>query len=50
MPTPRKGETKSSFIGRCIPIVKREGAKQEHAVGKCHGIWRGRGKKPKKNR
>jgi len=40
MPSPKGGESKKKFISRCIPIVIKEGAEQDHAVAKCNGIWR----------
>lgn len=39
MPTPHKGESRSDFVKRCIPIVMKEGATQEQAVGKCEGMY-----------
>ena len=42
MPSPpQKGESKESFIGRCISyLVKNEGKNQEQAAGQCYGMWR----------
>lgn len=41
MPTPEPNETRSHFVGRCIPYVKKEepSIETDHAVAKCHGIW-----------
>jgi hypothetical protein len=41
MPTPpRKGETQSEFIGRCVPVVIREGRPKDQAVAICYSMWR----------
>lgn len=40
MPSPKEEETKKKFVSRCIPIVIKEGADQDHAIAKCNGIWR----------
>jgi len=42
MPAPRKNETQSEFISRCIShLMRKEGAKTtKEAAGRCHGIWR----------
>src|SRR5262245_61652643 len=42
MPTPRKGETQSDFVSRCIPVVLREGTAkdQKQAAAICHSMWR----------
>jgi len=41
MPTPRKGETHSDFIARCIPIVIDDGAADgsEQAIAICESLW-----------
>lgn len=41
MPTPTKGETRKKFVSRCIPILKKEDPEisNEHAAGKCYGIY-----------
>lgn len=41
MPTPKKGETRSHFVGRCVTYVMRnEGiTNSSHAAAKCHGIY-----------
>jgi len=42
VPTPRENEQQKDFIGRCIPIVMKEGtakdSKQASAI--CYSIWR----------
>lgn len=42
MPTPKKGESESDFVDRCVPIVMKEDDTKDtdHAVAKCHGIYR----------
>lgn len=46
MPKPKKDEKRKDFIKRCIPIVMKEGAEKEHAIGKCYGIFKhNKGKK-----
>ncbi|KKK65921.1 hypothetical protein LCGC14_2969280 [marine sediment metagenome] len=42
MPTPpHKGESKNSFISRCVSyLVKRENKTQDQALGQCYGMWR----------
>jgi len=44
MPSVRKGESSKSYMSRCIPTVKKEGAKQKAAVGKCYGMYRSKWK------
>jgi HK97 family phage prohead protease len=41
MPTPSKGESKSDFIDRCIPIVIDEGTAKnpDQAVAICNSLW-----------
>ena len=38
MPSVKKNESSKSYMGRCIPVVKKEGATQKQAVGKCYGM------------
>ena len=40
MPSVKKGESSKSYMSRCIPMVKGEGATQKAAVGKCYGMFR----------
>lgn len=40
MPSVRKGESSKSYMGRCIRLVKKEGATQKAAVGKCYGMFK----------
>lgn len=42
MPTPKKDETESEYIGRCIPMIIKEGKTQDQAAGKCYGMWKGK--------
>lgn len=41
MPRVERGESRSKFIRRCVPIVLKEKRTkgQDHAVAKCNGIW-----------
>ncbi len=42
MPSLKKGESKDSFISRCIPQVKEEGTAEsnDQAVAICHDMYR----------
>lgn len=42
MPTPRKGEKESDFIGRCMadPEAQRTKPDQKERLGFCYGLWR----------
>ena len=40
MPKVKAGESQKDWMGRCMPVVKDEGATQEQAVGKCLGMYR----------
>lgn len=44
MPTPRAGETRDEFIGRCIPEIVGEGKPQDVAVATCFSLWENRNK------
>lgn len=39
MPTPKKGESKSEYMNRCIPILVREGKKPDQAVAICSSMF-----------
>jgi hypothetical protein len=41
MPTPRKGEKRSAFVSRCVPIVIDEGTAKnpDQAVAICNSMW-----------
>ena len=39
MPKPRKGETKSKFMSRCISDVTGEGKKRDQAIAQCISVW-----------
>ena len=39
MPTPRSGESKEDYIGRCIPQLKDEGKEQKQAIAICYSMW-----------
>lgn len=41
MPAPPKpNETKSEFIGRCVPVVIDEGRPKDQAIAICYSMWR----------
>jgi len=44
MPTPRKDETKSEFVTRCMQDIADEEDKKdwtkEHKLGFCYGLWK----------
>ena len=37
--SPRSGESKEDYIGRCVSYVMKEGKTQDEALGKCYGMW-----------
>ena len=39
---PTAGESKDEFISRCIPIVKKEGKKDDQAAAICYSYWEGK--------
>lgn len=41
MPSVKKGESRSDYLGRAIPIIKREnpGISNKAAVGKAEGMY-----------
>ena len=40
MPTPHKGEARSEFLSRCVPMLMHEGRKQPQAVAICYSLYR----------
>ena len=40
MPEPKSGENEQAFVSRCIPILVKEGKKQDQAQGQCFGMYR----------
>ena len=46
-PKPKKGETKTDFIKRCIPYTKKEHPSwsRDKVVAVCHEYWKRRHKK-----
>jgi hypothetical protein len=40
MPDPNAGESKNSFIARCIPMVMDEGKPRDQAIAICQSRWR----------
>lgn len=51
MPTPRRNEKKSDFVGRCIPIVIDEGTAKDSKQGAavCYSMWDEYKKKTRRN-
>ncbi len=47
MPTPSKGESREDFVGRCIPILKKEGRDQKQSVAICYSMYDQHKKKAK---
>jgi len=47
MPTPNKGESQKSFIGRCIKVRHSEHPKEPNkkSIAVCFSMWRERRKK-----
>lgn len=46
MPDPKDFKDKQDFMSECIHQVKTiEDEPQDEAVGRCLGMWRGKGKK-----
>ena len=40
MPEPRRGETQSAYVSRCISyLIANEGKSPSVAAGQCHGMW-----------
>lgn len=39
MPRPAKGESRSHFVSRAIPMLISEGCNQDQAVGKAEGMF-----------
>jgi len=49
MPEHKKGESKKSWMKRCVPyVIKKEGLSQKEANGKCNGMYDSWKKKQKK--
>ncbi len=44
MPEPNPGESRSSFVSRCVQYLKHEDPSKSlnACLGKCYGIWRGK--------
>jgi hypothetical protein len=39
MPKVKDGESRAAYMGRCVPVVMKEGLDQNAAVGKCEGMY-----------
>lgn len=40
MPSVKKGEKQSHYMHRCVPMLTKEGKKQDQAVAQCLGMFR----------
>ena len=40
MPSTQKGETKDHFMHRCVPMLVKEGKKQDQAVAQCLNMFK----------
>lgn len=47
MPEVNEGESRESYIQRCIPVVRGEGLDEQAALGKCEGMYDEHQKKSK---
>jgi len=50
MPKPRKNETRSDFVQRCVQRRRQEKQKEDvnQSIAICYSIWKKRHKKEKK--
>lgn len=40
MPDIKAGESRDDYVARCVPyVIKKEGATQKQALGKCYGMY-----------
>jgi len=39
MPDVKKGESRNSYIKRCVPLCMEEGLSPKAALGKCEGMY-----------
>jgi hypothetical protein len=40
MPDIKPGESRDDYVARCVPyVIKKEGATQKQALGKCYGMY-----------
>ena len=42
MPKVKKGESRSHYVARAVPILMSEGLTQKQAVGKAEGMYTGK--------
>ena len=47
MPDPNNYDNMADFMKDCMHETKAEGLEQKQRVGKCTGMWAGKGKKEK---
>ena len=50
MPSVKKGESKSSYMSRCVPQVKAEGKSQKAAIGQCLDMYKSKWTEKKRKR
>jgi hypothetical protein len=50
MPIPKKGETRSEYVSRAIPVLMDEGHTRSQAIGKAEGMFTFYKSKKKKTR
>ena len=50
MPTPKKGESRQSFVSRCISTLRHEGDERDNRIvsGQCFGMYDSWKKKQRK--
>ena len=46
IPTPRTGEDRNAFIGRCMEAIGGEFSDNNQAVAVCHSAWSNRNMTP----
>jgi len=44
MPTLRRGESKTKWMARCVPVIIAEGKTPAQAIGQCSGMFDNRKK------
>src|SRR5688572_17067857 len=40
MPKPNKGESRKDYMARCVPVLIKEGKKQDQAVAICSSMFK----------
>lgn len=44
MPNPREGESRASFMSRCVPQVIQEGKDKDQAIAICSSLYENKNK------